>query len=215
MKFVKLLRKGVVLMCLAWMPLTPLTAMAVEVPKTSELKEQCEKALTNLASYKSSEFGFNIKYPQNWEKAEGQPPLICRFLTDNGLVSYRVSAEKLSVPMTVEEYAKNVNQELEKQYPVKGSPLTRVEESACKIGSLDAHKSIYILKLDAEGSSAKMLQYLVVANQIAYAFNYTAIEGAYDAFMPLIDEAVKSLEFQPVTAGGADQSKSNHPSESK
>lgn len=203
------------LVSLVWIQLTQIATIAVEVPKPDELKEQCHKALKNLANYKSSEFGFSIKYPQNWEKAEGQPPLICRFLTDNGLVSYRVSAERLSTPMTVEEYAKYVNQELEKQYPVKGSPLTRLEESASKIGTLEAHKSTYVLKLDAEGASAKMLQYLVVNNQIAYAFNYTAIEGAYDAFMPLIDEAVKSLEFQPATASGAGESKSGNANESK
>jgi hypothetical protein len=178
-------------------------ALAVEMPAPADLKEQSDKALANLTIYKSPQFGFSIKYPQNWEKSEGQPPLICRFRTDNGLVSYRVSAEKLPAPMTVEEYAKVVSQELEKQYPPKDSPLTRVEESLTKIGTIDAHKSTYILKLDASGTSAKMLQYLIVANQSAYAFNYTAIENAYDAFMPLITEVVSSLEFQPATDDGA------------
>jgi hypothetical protein len=79
-----------------------------------------------------------------------------------------------------------------------------VEESASKIGKYDAHKSIYILKLDDKGTSAKMLQYLVVANQVAYAFNYTAIEGAYDSFLPLITEVLNSFEFQPDTTVGGD-----------
>lgn len=184
-------------------------AIAAEVPPLQQMKDEAKLALTQLVDYESPKNGFKLKYPKNWEKAEGQDPLICRFLTDNGLVSYRVSVEKLPVDMTVEEYAKYVNQELEKQYPSKDSLLTRAEESATKLGSVDAHKSIYLLKLDAEGMSAKMLQYLVVANHRAYAFNYTAIEGAYDAFMPVITEVLNSFVFSPATtdSGNAENSK--------
>jgi hypothetical protein len=198
----KLLKALLVGILIASFPVSK--APAVELPPQSELKAQSEKALAKLTVYKNSEYGFSIKYPENWEKAEGQPPLICRFLTDNGLVSYRVSAEKLSAPTTVEEYANFISQELDKQYPPKDSALARVEESASKIGKYDAHKSIYILKLDDKGTSAKMLQYLVVANQVAYAFNYTAIEGAYDSFLPLITEVLNSFEFQPDTTVGGD-----------
>ncbi|MBS1955028.1 MAG: hypothetical protein JST89_12650 [Cyanobacteria bacterium SZAS-4] len=182
-------------------------AIAAEVPPLKQMKAEAELALTQMADYQSPKNGFSLKYPKNWEKAEGQDPLICRFLTDNGLVSYRVSVEKLLADMTAEEYAKTVNQELEKQYPLEGSLLTRVEESATKLGSVDAHKSIYKLKLDAEGASAKMLQYLVVANHRAYAFNYTAIEGAYDAFMPVITEVLNSFAFSPVTTDSGTEPK--------
>ncbi len=183
-------------------------AIAAEVPPLQQMKDEAKLALTQLVDYESPKNGFSLKYPKNWEKAEGQDPLICRFLTDNGLVSYRVSVEKLPVDMTVEEYAKYVNQELEKQYPSKDSLLTRAEESATKLGSVDAHKSIYILKLDAERASAKMLQYLVVANHRAYAFNYTAIEGAYDAFMPVITEVLDSFVFSPATTDSGSAAKS-------
>lgn len=183
------------------------SALAAEVPPLKQMKAEAALALTQLADYQSPKNGFSIKYPKNWEKAEGQDPLICRFLTDNGLVSYRVSVEKLLVDMTAEEYAKYVNQELEKQYPVKDSVLTRVEEAPTKLGSLDAHKSIYLLKLDAQGASAKMLQYLIVANHRAYAFNYTAIERAYDVFMPVITEVLNSFVFSPVTTDSGAESK--------
>ncbi|MBI2810064.1 MAG: hypothetical protein HYX67_04450 [Candidatus Melainabacteria bacterium] len=90
--------------------------LAAEVPPLKQMKAEADLALTQLIEYQSAKNGFTIKYPKNWEKAEGQDPLVCRFLTDNGLVSYRVSVEKLPVDMTAEEYAKTVNQELEKQY---------------------------------------------------------------------------------------------------
>ncbi|HEY9730886.1 MAG TPA: hypothetical protein V6C89_03175 [Drouetiella sp.] len=202
MNFSKLLKTLASTIAITLMPTA--SAPAVEVPPAAQLKAQSDRALAQLTVYKNSDYGFSIKYPQNWEKAEGQPPLICRFLTDNGLVSYRISAEKLPAPTTVEEYATYVNQELDKQYPPKDSALTRVEESASKIGKYDAHKSVYVLKLDDKGTSAKMLQYLIVANQVAYAFNYTAIEGAYDSFMPLITEVLNSFEFQSATTNSGD-----------
>ncbi len=51
------------------------------------------------------------------------------------------------------------------------------------------------------------MQYLVVANHRAYAFNYTAIEGAYDVFMPVITEVLNSFDFQPITTDSAPEPK--------
>ncbi len=207
MKVSKMLRAILLCISLSSASVVGGAAIAAEVPPLKQMKAEAEIALTQLADYQSPKNGFSLKYPKNWEKAEGQDPLVCRFLTDNGLVSYRVSVEKLPLDMTSEEYAKYVNQELEKQYPLKGSLLTRVEESPTKLGSVDAHKSIYLLKLDAEGATAKMLQYLIVANHRAYAFNYTAIEGAYDAFMPVITEVINSFVFSPATTDSGTEPK--------
>lgn len=196
---------------LLWMSLSSASiyspAIAAEVPPLEQLKAEADLSLTQLTDFRSPENGFSLKYPKNWEKADVQLPFVCKFLTDNGLVSFRVCVEKLPVDMTADEYAQNVNRELEKQYPKESSILTHVEESPIKLKSGDAHKSVYILKLNAEGATAKMLQYSIVANHRAYAFNYTAIESAYDAFIPVITEVVNSFVFSPVTTDSGTDAK--------
>ena len=82
-------------------------AIADGFPSQKEVQEIAQQSLQELVQFSNPERGINIKYPKNWEKIEPKDTLIvCKFLTLNGLASYRVAVDQLPASITLADYAK-------------------------------------------------------------------------------------------------------------
>jgi len=172
-------------------------AIAREIPNKSELKENVEVALKGMERYSNAQHGFSIDYPKTWEKIEPKDSLIiCKFITLDGLASYRVVVEKLPSPITLAEYYKLTSDQIKTALPAQHMAVNFVSEGDSKLGGVPAKKTIYTLAFEDTPRTAKIEQYLAIKGDKGFVFNYTAEEPIFDDFRKVIDKALDSMEFQ-------------------
>jgi len=153
------------------------------------------------ATYENSTYRIKIKYPQSWGKQEN-PDIITKKVvefiaprTNNSgefPAKMIIYVEDLSSPLSLEEYTKNLKQQIIQ--PDASTKIISEGESTL------AGKSAYqIVRTGMQGKfKLKTLEVWTLKNYKAYSIVYIASADKYDDFLKAAETTIKSLQVENV-----------------
>lgn len=152
----------------------------------------------NFASYENSENRFKMQYPDRWDKQEESNPIsreVVQFISpkEGGADKFQerlIVTVEPSVDRTLYDHAKLSKQEilnLDRNAKI-------IEESESTVAGKNGYRIVYTTK--AGDRELKKLEALTLKNDKAYSIAYEAEAEKYEKFLPVVEQAIKSLEIQ-------------------
>ncbi|HEY9678784.1 MAG TPA: hypothetical protein V6C76_12295 [Drouetiella sp.] len=168
-----------------------------DMPSSKAIEENVQQSLKEFSESKNTDRGITLKYPKSWDKASvpAGSPLVCKFLTFSGLASFRIAVDQLPADVSLDEYVKVSESQIAKVMVANSMPMKRVTSEEATVGGSPATKAIYTMTVEGTPDKAKVLQYFIVVKNRGYVFNFTADSTMYDAYMPVMDQVVQSIQF--------------------
>ena len=144
-------------------------------------------------SYENSDYGIEVEHPQKWSIQEEDdfvnPGII--FLSpeennaDNFQEKVKLSVEKLSTPLSLNEYTEQAVREIESSNSIIEQP------KKITLANREGRKVIYQGK-----DGRKRLEVWTIKNQKAYIVTYTAEPDKFKKFSKQSDTIIQSLEIK-------------------
>ena len=164
----------------------------------SQLLNQPTNNTNNMETYKNSDYGFEIKYPSDWQKNEQVEGVVVAFLSpkknasDTFQENLNILVQDLSIfpfnqSMTLSEFT-NLSVELIKQ----SIPDSKILESiTVNLSGSQAYKVVFT---GGQGQyNLKWMQIGIIKDNKAYIISYTAMADKYDGFLETIQKMIDSF----------------------
>jgi serine/threonine-protein kinase len=147
----------------------------------------------NFASYDNSEYGFKIKYPQNWTRQAIDDPMtgeITKFMSPNAAnANVTIKVEKLQKPLSLAEYSQSSIEEIKKFFP----QVTILNQKNNTLANLPAYELTY--QGVADGVAVQKMEMGIVRTDKAYVVIYGAEIGEYENFESTAQEMMQCFDL--------------------
>lgn len=170
-----------------------IAASAVILPNIINSSNKIEE----FSTYKQSNLGITIKYPQSWQRQNIDNIFTKELVTflspqsgaDNFQEKVTLSVEDYSgsLEQSKEDFTKEINQ-------ISAAEI--IETSSTTLAFKPAFKIIYTGKDRENNLDLKNLQIWTLKANKAYIITYSAEQEDYDKFIPVVEEMIKTFEIK-------------------
>ena len=133
-----------------------------------------EVTAADLKTYTDDEYGYLIKYPEDWTLQEGSVVLFIGPVQNDSTVTVNIMVERLSSSFTLEEYLSYGVDQLESLY----SDFNLESTTDTKINNEDCLIAVYTFS--SEGTDIKIKQAILIKNDLAYVITCGSKPGNFD-----------------------------------
>jgi len=154
---------------------------------------------TGYEQYSSAEYGFSIKYPQNWIERTvsgsaiyyNAPPLQLTSTSSwNDPASFNVQIPASAGGMTLDQLANASKLVIENMYP----GISFTSEKGVQVNGIEGHEWTFVLdNFSGSGVNATMKQDFFIANNKVYTITFVAISKYYGDYASTFDAILNSF----------------------
>ncbi len=160
--------------------------------RDKEEEEEEEKEDDDYLNYKSDKWGFEIKYPKDWEfnKDEGQGGFLVSFVTPSEGQDDPRENVTFTVYPALEEDFDTLIAEFTDDLTVQGATLSGYSKTT--ISGYPAYKAEYSYQDPSYGKFI-FVHYFINAGQNWYEFLYLSLDSTYSQYLAQVEKILKSI----------------------
>ena len=151
-----------------------------------------------LSTYKESNLGITIKYPQSWQRQNIENIFTKELVTFLSPQSSNTDNFQEKVTLSIEDYSGSLEQskdDFTKEINQRLSAAEIIETSPTTLAFRPAFKIIYTGKDEKNNLDLKNLQIWTLKANKAYIITYSAEQEDYDKYIPVVEEMIKTFEI--------------------
>lgn len=152
----------------------------------------------NFLTYKQSDLGITIKYPQGWQRQDIDNIFTKEVVTFLSPQSGDADNFQEKVILSIEEYSGTLNKskdDFTQEINERLSSAKIISTHSTTFAYKPAYQIIYTGKNEENNLEFKNLQTWTLKGNKAYIITYTAEKDDYDKFMPIVEEMIKTFEI--------------------
>jgi len=148
---------------------------------------------TTITTYSSTEYGFSIKYPQNWVEGTGTGAAVyCNapaIINNNPAASFNVQIPASAGGMTLDQLANAGKLLLENMF----SGISFTNEKDVQVNGIEGHEWTVVVVDTGTGINATMRQDFFIVNNKVYTITFAAISESYGDYASIFDTILNSF----------------------
>ncbi len=161
--------------------------------KEKEKTDTKQKEFIEFKTYNNFNYGFSIKYPEDWGLIEDFETNTIMFLSSDKSAQINFGSEDLSMqPMKLNEYT---------DFSIKQLPNlfdnTKIIQAPKKVmlSGIKADKVVYEYEIPEENVIIKVIQVWTIKNNKSYILAFIAEKDKFDSLLEISDEIIDSFKI--------------------